>query len=811
MRVPPRSPVVRALCLAALFGATPLAAQVTIRGEVRDQASAPIHGADVSVTGTEARVLTDTRGRFRLEIPEPGAHQVEVGRVGYERQTRTLEINAPEGSAVANFVLAEQAVDIPEITVIGSKRAALQRIPGSAELVTQETLLRTAPIAADEVFRKIPGVNVQSEEGMGMRANIGIRGLSPDRSRTVLMLEDGVPIALNPYGEPEMYYTPPIERMERIEVVKGSGSIVFGPRTIGGVVNYVTPNPPLAPIARADVQAGAGGFARVLASYGGTWGNVGSYTSFLHRRADDLNGLNLRIADFTSKLAFDTGERSRLGAKVGIYDETSNSTYVGLTEAMFAENPHQHPAPDDLLHVRRLAASATHDLALGHGVTLRTTAFGNTTFRNWSRQNYSRTDGGTTLTFVSSTGNRDRSFEVMGLEPRVQWNHAALGIRNETDAGVRVLREKAFDGFTTGTTATARSGTLRDYEVRTGTAYSAFLQNRFFLRGEQLQVVPGVRFESFDYERHIQVARVERIDPSSGARTFLPENVDVRSGDDVTAVIPGIGLVWNPSERLTLFGGAHRGFAPPRVKDAMVVSQQPVAPGEAPVAEVVSLQLDAERSVNSELGIRSRPLDGVTVEATGFVLNFSNEIIAPSLSAGSAAGAALANQGETRHRGFESSLSVDVGVLAGWPLSVVADARSTLLRSKFGADRFMVAPSGDTVNVNGNRLPYSPEGTWTLGLAVEHPRGAGLRLDGTRVGEQYSDNFMTVDPDATGRRGLIPSYTVWNVGASYPVAGATLFGTVKNLFDETYVASRRPDGIKAGLPRMLQVGVRTRF
>jgi Fe(3+) dicitrate transport protein len=798
------------VCAAIFLAASPLAAQVSIRGDVRDGSSRPVAGADVRVAGSEARVLTDARGRFLLQLAEPGRYAVEVGRVGFQRQARDVEVNGAT-AAVANFVLADQAIDIPEITVIGSKRAALQRIPGSAELVGQETLLRTAPIAADEVFRKIPGVNVQSEEGMGMRANIGIRGLSPDRSRTVLMLEDGVPIALNPYGEPEMYYTPPIERMERIEVVKGSGSIVFGPRTIGGVVNYVTPNPPLAPIARADLQAGAGGFARVLASYGGTWGNAGSYTSLLHRRADDISGLNFRVSDLTSKLAFDTGERSRLGAKVGIYDETSNSTYVGLTEAMFAENPHQHPASDDLLHVRRLAASATHDLVLGRGATLRTTGFGNTTFRNWSRQNFSRTDGGTTLTFQPGTGNRDRSFEVLGLEPRLQWNHRPFGIRNETDAGVRVLREKAYDGFTMGTTGTARNGTLRDYEVRTGMAYSAYLQNRFFLHGETVQVVPGVRFESFDYERHIQVARVERIHPQTGARTFLPENVDVRKGDDVSAVIPGIGLTWNPSQRVTLFGGAHRGFAPPRVKDAMVVSQEPVAPEEAPIAEVVSLQLDAERSINSELGIRSRPFDGVSMEATAFMLDFSNQIIAPSLSAGSAAGADLANQGETTHRGFESSLSVDVGILAGWPVSLVAEARNTLVRSEFAADRFMVAPGGDTVNVKGNRLPYSPEHTWTLGLALEHRGGVGIRVDGTRVGDQYGDNFMTVQADPTGRRGLIPAYTVWNVAASYPVAGTTLFGTIKNVRDETYIASRRPDGIKAGLPRMLQLGVRTSF
>jgi len=88
----------------------------------------------------------------------------------------------------------------------------------------------------------VTGLHAVDEEGIGLRLNLGVRGLNPDRSRNILMLEDGVPISLAPYGEPEMYYTPSIDRMARLEVLKGSGSILFGPQTIGGVINYITPD-----------------------------------------------------------------------------------------------------------------------------------------------------------------------------------------------------------------------------------------------------------------------------------------------------------------------------------------------------------------------------------------------------------------------------------------------------------------------------------------------------------------------------------------------------------------------------------------
>src|SRR3970040_2168543 len=134
--------------------------------------------------------------------------------------------------------------DFPQIDVIGRTPAIINRIPGSETLISPSLMVNTQPLTGNEVLRKVIGVHVVDEEGIGLRTNIGIRGLDPDRSRTVLMLEDGVPIALAPYGEPEMYYTPAIDRMKSIEVLKGSGSILFGPQTIGGVINYITPSIP---------------------------------------------------------------------------------------------------------------------------------------------------------------------------------------------------------------------------------------------------------------------------------------------------------------------------------------------------------------------------------------------------------------------------------------------------------------------------------------------------------------------------------------------------------------------------------------
>jgi Fe(3+) dicitrate transport protein len=331
-----------------------------------------------------------------------------------------------------------------------------------------------------------------------------------------------------------------------------------------------------------------------------------------------------------------------------------------------------------------------------------------------------------------------------------------------------------------------------------------------------VRVTPGIRLEYFAFDRHILRTRVRReVRDSTGTAigsTFSPEDVDLRSGGDVFEVIPGVGVSWFASDRASVFAGVHRGFAPPRVKDALILRDDTLPPGQQP-GDPVSLQLDAEHSWNLELGTRSQPVPGVFLEVAAFYLDFSNQIIEPSLSAGAVAQAALANQGATDHRGLEAALGVDWGHLAGWGFSLRTDVSYTYSDARFANDRYMVDPSGDTVNVNGNRLAYAPEHLLTVSATLAAPGRYSLHVDRVHVGAQFADNFETRAVSANGRNGLIPAQTVWNAAGTLRVSNANVrvVGAVKNLLDAGYIASRRPEGIKPGLRRHVQLGVEWEF
>ncbi len=698
-----------------------------------------------------------------------------------------------------------KVVEMPQIQVVSYTDRLLSRVPGSVFVIRQKQIRQIAPVSGNDVLRKIPGLNVVDEEGAGLRINIGVRGLDPDRSRNILVLEDGIPVALNPYGEPEMYFTPVIDKMKTVEVLKGSGQILFGPQTIGGVVNYITQDPPAEESARFKIQGGQRGFFSSYASYGKTVNNTGFIVSYLHKRADNLGYTNFRIHDLNAKIKFRLNEKSLLGLKMGVYDEISNSTYIGLTQTMYDKGGEDFVlmAPDDRLPVRRYSLSATHQYKISDHVSLQTTGFAYTTTRNWQRQEFTANASapnqtgvvwgnpsvaGGAIYMLNANGHRNRQFQVMGIEPQLKVNHRLLNGSNALVIGTRLLYEKADEQFLIGRKADARGGDLRDVEERTGNAFSAYVQNTVTL-DDRWSFNAGIRLENFDYSRRILRGRF-RI---NGVNNVVADTNLVTS-NNTFSLIPGAGISYKAAEAITLFAGVHKGFAPPRTKDAIT-------------SDGIALDLDAEKSINYEIGTRIVKGDFLTAEITGFIMNFDNQIIPVSQSSGNTNATGLANGGRTKHQGLEAAIQLEMGKLLKSVHQYSIGVNATYVESKYSANRF-IGSGTNAKNILNNKLPYAPSLILNLNAGAEFKNGAGFRFYGTFTGEQFADELNTTTASANGLTGLIGSRFVmdasffWNIT---PQVNFTLSG--KNLFNERYIVSRRPTGIRVGLDRFISAGL----
>lgn len=695
-----------------------------------------------------------------------------------------LALVVPAHAVLAGPQSQPLAPELPRVEVVGDELARREQ-PGSAQVLTAEELRSARVLTVPEALRKFSGVNVRDEEGFGLRPNIGIRGLNPTRSTKVLLLEDGIPASYAPYGDNASYYHAPLERYERIEVLKGVGLLRFGPQTIGGVINYVTPTPPEEFGGYVQAVGGNRGYHSLRARVGGAGFSLEAMS-----RAGDAARENqrLRQQDINAKYVLDLGDDHGFTFKASRLTEDSQVTYTGLTEAEYANfGPRYNPFRNDEFEIERYGGSVTHRILFGP-VTLLTSAYLFQFDRDWWRQSSTTTDTQCGNAFrdarlrgerinveiCNSIQGRLRYYDTRGIEPRLSVFHDLFGVDQEFEVSMRWHSEEQERFQVNGTSPRARTGTTVENNLRETDAFSAHVANTF--RFGQWVVLPIVRFEDIDNNR--------------------ANNLNGRSGDqNVDAVVPGLGVNWSFSEDLTLFAGWHEGFAPPRVEDLIDNNGG-------------SVDLDPEESRNFELGMRGTVASRTTFEAVAFVNDFSRQVAVGSVAGGNTPLAV----GETRYAGAELSLDWNGRDLAasGGPY---ASAAITALPTANQESPFTAVATGLPVGGSAadKRLPYAPRWLATLRAGWVHgPWDASIALQS--VSWQYADFANTDATRPDGQVGRIPGYGVVNAAVNWSPEGSAFsaFATIKNLFDRDYIADRTR-GILPGAPRQVAVGVQYTF
>ncbi|MDX2144557.1 MAG: TonB-dependent receptor [Rhodospirillaceae bacterium] len=715
--------------------------------------------------------------------------------------------------AINNGASAQEKIE--EIVVIGTLDR-LRSIGGSGAIVSAKDMNRSRVFTTVEALRQVPGVLAREEEGLGIRPNIGVRGLNPIRSTKVLLLEDGIPLGYAPYGDNAAYYHPPIDRFERIEVLKGASQIKFGPQTIGGVINYITPAAPEKPMGRATISGGSDGYRKIDALAGGP--GLGGRV-LLHANRTESNGSRenqeLGLTDLYGKADWDRGEHV-FSLRASRFAEDSQITYSGLTRAEFAANPRGNAFSNDEFKTERYSVVGSHGWNINADLLLKTAGYFHNFDRDWWRQSSnsgqrpndaSDPSCGGMANLDATCGNegRLRSYHTFGIESRLLWDHGDLGLARTTEIGVRVHREKQtrlqFNGDTprARTPGTGVNGGIRENNRRLTTAISAFAHGD--LAFGNLGLGPGMRAEFVDYERISRPASVIAAGRPTGALT-----AEARGETDLSQVIPGLSATYRLNDQATIYGGVHRGFAPPRVEDIITGTG-------------TAVDLDAELSWNYELGLRASLGQGLRTDIAFFQTDFSNQTVPASVAGG--LGAALTSGGRTKHRGTEASatfstaLKDDAEVYARATVTYVGKAGYVGQRrsSACAAGQASISFDGQSYNcvVTGNRLPYSPK--WLASAAI----GAEARWFGGQVEVQHQSGMFADDVNSTsvtsdGQRGLIDGWTIVNLTLNITPAESSVSGyvTVKNVFDKLYVVDRAR-GTLPGTPRLFQSGLTVSF
>ncbi|MFB3131533.1 MAG: TonB-dependent receptor plug domain-containing protein [Rhodothermales bacterium] len=245
--------------------------QATLMGYVTAaDTQLPLVGATVlsQQDGQSRGTTTSSDGAFELVFPA-GTISLEIQYLGYTSYQTILTLEA--GQTTAHTISLEPApITLSGLEIIGNRQDIYQRLPGTVTRLSPNEVDLIQPIGTQELLEYVPGIHGFADDGFSnARLSIGIRGLNPRRSARVLVLEDGIPIQPAMYVYANIYYNPPVERIERVEVIKGSAAIKYGPQTMGGVVNYITSRPRTGFGGTIHLTGGTNGYLSTFAEIAG--------------------------------------------------------------------------------------------------------------------------------------------------------------------------------------------------------------------------------------------------------------------------------------------------------------------------------------------------------------------------------------------------------------------------------------------------------------------------------------------------------------------------------------------------------------
>jgi Fe(3+) dicitrate transport protein len=710
-----------------------------------------------------------------------------------------LQVQAP---AEPEAVGGEPAVQ--EILVVGTR---LAKTAGSAHVVGEAQLERFEYDDAHAALQQVPGVYVRQEDGIGLRPNIAIRGANPDRSKKITLLEDGILFGPAPYSAPAAYFFPLLTRMTKIRVLSGPSAIGYGPQTVGGAIDLVTRRIPKQAQAALDLGVGEYGYTKAHGYAGASTEQLGILIEgvHLHNRgfkllpdgADTGSTRNEWMVKGSYLVDPHASVSNELGIKLTYSEESSNETYLGLSDPDFREQPYRRYAASalDRMDNHRTSVVLSHVLdAPEHHFKLTTHVYRHDFARSWRKINRFR---GTDIFSVLRTPDDPVSAEYLAvlrgeansatpmnallIGPNARWfvnqgvqtlfdladqhtgpiaHHLEIGLRLHHDRIERRHSEDAFDMIDGALVPIASEATSVTTANEANTLALAVHAIDAMSWGP-LTLTPGLRVEAIGSELE---------DRQSNTKTDAL----------VAAVMPGVGAFYSILPELGMLAGVYRGFSPP-------------PPGED--------KLSPEYSVNYEGGARLHGKRG-RVELIGFFNDYSNMTDICTLSSG-CLDANLDRQfdaGRARIYGFEAFADYNVPLGA---VSLPLSAAYTYTRTEFLRDFQSSDPIYGNVK-KGDEIPYVPR----------HQLNVTAGLDSRYLGVHAALTYVTAMREQAGSASLdrvMATDDLLNVdiGAEVPIfSKLRIYANLRNLFDQVAIVSRRPYGARPNAPRWLQVGIK---
>lgn len=675
--------------------------------------------------------------------------------------------------------------------------ADLQNFAGSADRVTSRDLASERPLTTHDALRNVPGAATVLDDGFGRHAGISLRGSPFRRSRKVLVMEDGVPINFSPYLDASTHYTPPMDRIESIEVLKGP-LVNYGPLNNHGVVNFrnLSPFGPKETVFSAGIGTTEGADRNVNnmrhAHTRQTVDNIGVVLSYSGLDAGgSWDAEKLGYNDFYGAVGI-RGDNQDLTVSGGFFRQRDNydeDNFSGTLADFKKFRRNKKDAAEaghfpvscgncydwNTYNADYFRAQAAHNFYINDKTTLSTRIYGN--YHDRARFSVSDESSNPPSDFVME--GRDRLYRNYGADSRIEFADLPLfgSVTHTVQAGVR-YEEHFFDnknriGLTNERLDFDDRGSLDGRQKLTAQSFATFAQSAIHLT-PTFTLVPGVRLERYQ----IGFKDLEE-SANNGNSTYLQ-------------ALPMLSFSWAFAPATTLYGGYHRGLSPNIVRDLL----------EADAGYVAPLK---EIGDNFQVGVRTKAVRGLTFDAAYFRSDIQNYQFGEAFQ--SALGdRVFSSLDKARFDGVELSARLDSRAFTDSAWNVYGEGVYTFVNSKI-----VKGTAEGGVDVAGNEVPESMRHTANLTLGAQHASGFDASLSWTYRGGYYTDALNLPMNPLDVSEGKVEGVWLLSARASYKVTKElTAWVSGQNLTNKFYV-SDRSDGAKPGVGRTVMAGLTLKF
>jgi outer membrane receptor protein involved in Fe transport len=779
--------VIAPLIVALMLASASDAAEPSVSGTVRDTSGGVVQGAVVIVRqpGTpERQVITGADGRFTIDAPEGAELTIIVRAGGFAEAVKRLTASERTGEL---DVLVSPASVLETVTVTPSRaEQKVVDVPASVNILKSEEIRQSPAVVADDVLRQIPTFSLfrrtSSLSSHPTSQGVSLRGLGPSGVSRTLVLVDGTPFN-DPFGGWVYWTRVPLEDVDRIEVVDGPSSNLYGNYAMGGVINIMSGRP-----ARRTVeikpQYGNHNSPKLDVSGSDVWGKVGVLANVSVFDTDGFpivaenergiidNNATVKFQNYNLKLDYTPNERVNAFVRGGYFSEDRNNGKI------LEVNDTQWSAVSGGVRVRLpdesdLQASLFGDIEHFHSTFLAVTPPSVTV---------------PPRSIVRLTV--DQHVPTNAFGGSVLWSKA-LGVTNFFSAGTDWRwvdgdsQEDSYNAITGPVVPPVQGSILVVKRVSGGTQRSigAFLQD-VLTPLSALSVTLSARVDGWrNYDAHNLENNYPSGTPTVNNR-LLPDRDDV-------VVSPKVAAVYHVTDRINVWGDVASGFRAPTLNE--LYRQFRVGT----VLTLANEQLGPERLVGGEFGVNLIPARNLTVRATYYDNQVSNPVSNVTISTvGANVVQQRRNLGQARVRGLQTDMEFRPSTF--WRVT------AGYLNNHATVEEYAANPA-----LVGNYLPQVPKNRGSVQVTYANPKYVMVSVGVQFVGRQFDDDQnIRVVPGET-EPGL-PAYTLADLMVTRTVSrNFDAFIGVQNLFDTVYIVGTLPT--TTGSPRLVNAGVRVRF